>query len=65
MSGMTVAHLIEALAQPDQPVYVEGDETGDWPVLGVTADVRLRFTQGRLAVVLEVGPSDYGRRRRR
>lgn len=58
---MTVKELIAALQQcpPDHPVYVEGDETGDFPVTDAEANGRLRFTVGKLAVVLHVGASDY------
>ncbi len=58
---MTVAELIAALrlCRQDQNVYVEGDETGDFPVVAVNADERLRFTEGRLAVRLDVGECDY------
>lgn len=58
---MTVAELIAELQKcpQDQLVYVEGDETGDFPVVSADADTRLRFTMGKLACVLHAGASDY------
>jgi hypothetical protein len=59
--AMTVAELTAALSRcpQGQLVYVEGDETGDFPVVAAEYGVRLRFTEGRLAVRLDVGESDY------
>lgn len=58
---MTVRELIAQLqlCPPDQAVYIEGDETGDFPVIGADADVRLRFSQQHFAVRLTSAACDY------
>jgi hypothetical protein len=57
---MTVKELIAALAAcpADMPVYIEGDETGDFPVISLDIG-RLRFTVAKEAVTLRAGQSDY------
>ena len=45
---MTVRELIALLEKcpQEQKVYLEGDETGDFPVIEVEKNQRLRFTDG-------------------
>lgn len=58
---MTVAELIAQLllCDPTHMVYIEGDETGDFPVVAADDNVRLRFSQQRFQVRLSHADCDY------
>jgi hypothetical protein len=56
---MTVAQLIALLTTlpADQVVYMPGDESGDFPIVGASVD-RLKGSD-TMAVMLDAGVPDY------